>query len=112
MANFKDRLRGEINKKLEAAKLALRVGASAVAMDAKNLCPVRTGKLKSSITLGETKNGEVYIVSANAQNKKGLNYAFFVEFDPKINSPFLYPAFYKNADSIKANVKKAIEGAE
>lgn len=109
MADIQGKLRGQVDKKLEAAKVALRNGASEIAKTAKSLCPVKTGKLKESISLRETKNGEVYIISANAKNKEGLNYGKFVEFDPKINRPFLYPAFYQNQDSIVAEVKKAIE---
>ena len=105
---FIDKIKKGIDKKLEAAKLELRIGANAVAADAKSLCPVDTGKLKNSITLTEAKNGELYIVSANAKNKAGLNYAKFVEFGTYAH-PFMYPALYKNIDSIRAKLKKALE---
>lgn len=108
MATFKDKLRGQVYKKIQAAKNELRIGANAVATDAKSLCPVKTGKLKESIKLSETKNGEVYIVSANAKNKAGLNYAKFVEFG-LYAQPFMYPAFYRNVDAIRARIKKALE---
>lgn len=109
MAEISGKLRGQVDKKIMAAKIALRVGVSEIARSAKNLCPVKTGKLRDSIAMTEKKNGELYIVSANAKNKHGLNYAKFVEFDPRINRPFLYPAFYQNVDTIVANVKRAIE---
>lgn len=108
--DFSNKLRGQIDKRVQAAKNAFRNGAKVIADDAKNLCPVKTGKLKNSIKLTETQNGEIFIVSANAKNKNGLNYAKFVEFDPRIARPFLYPAFYNNVDSIRNNVRAALDG--
>lgn len=107
---FSDKLRGQIDKRIQAAKTAFRAGAKDILSDAKSLCPVKTGKLKDSIKMTEAKNGEMFIISANAQNKKGINYAKFVEFDPRIARPFLYPAFYNNVDSVIENVKAALEG--
>ena len=111
MAKFLDRLQGQIDKRVQAAKVVFRQGASDIATTAKSLCPVKTGKLKGSISMTETQNGEIFIISANAQNKKGINYAKYVEFDPKINRPFLYPAFFMNEDSIRNKVKAALDGA-
>ena len=111
MALFSDKLKGKIDKRVQAAKIAFRQGANDIATTAKSLCPVKTGKLKASIKMTEAENGEIFIISANAQNNKGINYAKYAEFDPKINRPFLYPAFFMNEDSIRNKVKAALDGA-
>lgn len=99
------------------AKLALAAGADMIVEDAKSRCPVRTGKLKESIKAREVKvegvdeDGVLYEISADATNKKGIAYGQFVEFDPRIAKPFLYPAMDACRDIIKADVKEAIQEA-
>ena len=85
---------------LAAAKSALKDGVDLVVSDAKSRCPVRTGKLKNSIK-----------ASANATNPKGIAYGQFVEFDPRINRPFLYPAVYAHIREMRANIRQAIQNA-
>jgi len=46
---------------------------------AKKNCPVKTGKLRNSIHK-EKKSDAKYKVSAYAENKKGIDYAQFMEF--------------------------------
>lgn len=95
---------------LSAAKAALKAGADKVVADAKSLCPVRTGKLRDSIKAEPNKDGSVYAISANAQNN-GVYYGAIVEFSPKINKPFLYPAMEQNRQQIYDNVSAAISRA-
>ena len=95
---------------LSAAKAELKKGADKVVADAKSLCPVRTGKLRDSIKAEPNKDGSVYVISANAQNN-GVYYGAIVEFSPKINKPFLYPAMEQNRQQIYDNVSAAISRA-
>ena len=96
---------------LTAAKKSLKDGADLIVNDAKSRCPVKTGKLKNSIKAVDVADGAVYELSANAKNQKGIPYGQFVEFDPRINRPFLYPALYANIGKVRANIRTAIQGA-
>lgn len=109
-----------------AAKKALKDGVDAIVADAKSRCPVRTGRLRDSIKAEPNRDGTVYQISANAsveiKNSAILNnseytgdgrfyYGAHVEFDPKINRPFLYPAMDANRQQIYDNVSAAISRA-
>lgn len=95
---------------VEAAKSALKDGADKVVADAKARCPVKTGKLRDSIKAVPNKDGSVYAISANAENN-GVYYGVIVEFSPKINRPFMYPALEENRQQIYDNVSAAISKA-
>lgn len=96
---------------LTAAKIELAIGADNIVQDAKSRVPVKTGKLRDSIKATELEDGIVYEFSANATNEKGIAYGQFVEFSPKINKPFLYPAIRANKKFIKRNIKIAVQEA-
>lgn len=96
---------------VQAAKDALREGADILVQDAKSRCPVKTGKLRDSIMAIPKKGGAAYQISANATNEKGFAYGASVEFDPKINKPFMYPAMDANRNAIYENVKDSISNA-
>lgn len=99
---------------INAAKLALAYGVDQIVADAKSRVPVRSGKLKESIKALEVagvEEGVLYEISADATNKKKIAYGQFVEWDPRINKPFLYPAMDANRDIIKNDVKEAIQEA-
>lgn len=95
---------------VDAAKAALKNGAYRVVADAKNRCPVRTGKLRDSIKAVPNRDGSVYEIEANAQNN-GVYYGAIVEFSPKINKPFMYPAMDANRQQIRDNIDAAITNA-
>lgn len=95
---------------VDAAKAALKDGADMVAADAKNRCPVKTGKLRDSIKAVPNRDGSVYEIEANAQNN-GVYYGAIVEFSPKINKPFLYPAMDANRQTVYELVSAAITNA-
>ena len=99
---------------VEAAKAALKEGADMVVADAKSRCPVKTGKLRDSIKAVPNREGSVYEIEANAQNEGayyGVYYGQFVEFSPKINKPFLYPAMDANRQAVYELVSAAITNA-
>ena len=96
---------------LQAAKSALKEGADLVVQDAKSRCPVKTGKLHDSIKAIPRQNDSVYEIEANARNDNGIPYGQFVEFDPKINNPFLYPAMDANSNEIRNKIQEAIGNA-
>ncbi len=95
---------------VEAAKASLAQGAADVVADAKSRCPVRTGNLRDSIKATPNRDGSSYKISANAQ-KDGFCYGQVVEFSPKINKPFLYPALEANIGRIYTNVRDSIRHA-
>lgn len=93
---------------MTAAKIALKEGVDLIIADAKSRCPVKTGNLRDSIKAESLNDGAAYEISADAKND-GVAYGQFVEFSPKINKPFLYPAVDANIDAVKNKVKQAIE---
>lgn len=96
---------------LIAAKKALASGVDSVSQNAKKRVPVLTGKLRDSIHSKDVYDGAVYDIVADAKNEDGVAYGQFVEFSPKINRPFLYPAIKAKKRSIKRNIKRAIQEA-
>lgn len=101
---------------IEAAKWELKRGVFKVVADAKSNCPVDTGALKASIKAESNDDETYFYVSANAY-KKTLSeksetgkfyYGQMVEFSPKINKPFLYPALEANRAQIHANIREAV----
>ena len=106
-----EKLRRQGEEVLFAAKSALKDGVDLVIADAKSRCPVRTGKLRDSIKAVDVADGAAYEITADATNSNGVAYGQFVEFSPKINKPFLYPAIDANIATVREGVKQAIQGA-
>lgn len=96
---------------VQAAKDALKQGAEIVVADAKNRCPVKTGKLRDSIHAEPNRDGSVYKIVADAfhTDREGQKYYYGgrVEFDPDFGNPYLYPAL----DAHKLEVMKMVEDA-
>lgn len=99
----------------QAAKDALKQGAEIVVAEAKNRCPVKTGALRDSIQAESKNNGAAFLISANAFKTDRFGRRYFygqnVEFDPKIDKPFLYPAMDAKRDEVYSGVKDAISDA-
>lgn len=99
---------------LKAAKAELKKGVDEVVADAKSRCPVRTGRLRDSIKAVSNKDGSVYWIQADAsvESRKSPSGRFYygatVEFSPKINKPFMYPALEANRQRIYDNISAAI----
>jgi hypothetical protein len=119
-------LRAKGEHVLTAAKVALKKGVDIIVEDAKSRCPVKTGTLKESIkaidlksereksqfaTEDEKEEGVAYALTADAKNDKKIAYAQFVEFDPRIAKPFLYPALDAHTDEVNDMVKAAVDDA-
>lgn len=100
-----------------AAKQALKEGADAIVADAKSRCPVNTGRLKDSIRAIPNRDGSVYqiVADASVESTKSQSGRFYygavVEFSPKINRPFLYPAMDAHQQEIRDNISTAISRA-
>ena len=101
------------DKIIEKAKKALENGAEKIVADAKNRCPVRTGNLKDSIHAEKKKDGMSYRIVADAKSNSKNNafYGKVVEFSPKINKPYLYPAMDANRKTVLEDIGKAINEA-
>lgn len=98
----------EIGERMtEAAKEVLRESAQEVAEDAKSRCPVKTGKLRDSISVEESRGGTVYKITANAKNDDGVCYGFIVEYSPS-GTPFLLPALEANKNRIRTKLREAL----
>lgn len=94
-----------------AAKTALKEGAGLIVDDARSRVPVATGKLKISIGAISKRDGAEYNISADAKNEYGIPYSQFVEFDPRINKPFLYPSLETNAGTVRRKIIDSIRNA-
>lgn len=94
----------------DAAKRALKNGADIVAADAKRRVPVKTGKLRDSIQVKGNRSGTSYKISADAENK-GYKYGKTVEYNPKIDKPFLHPALNAHRQQIREDIKNAARQA-
>ena len=104
---------------MNAAKKALAEGAEAVKTEAKSRCPVYRGRdkrvvsgaLRDSIHCVKRGGGTSWRIVADAQASDGTPYGKLVEFSPKINQPFLYPALDAERDAIKKNIVEAVKAA-
>ena len=102
-----------------AAKAALAEGAEIVMKEAKERCPVYDGDdprvvkgaLRDSIHAVKEKGGKEYRIVADAQAQDGLYYGKIVEFSPKINKPFMYPAMDAKRDVVKKKIVDAVREA-
>lgn len=98
--------RGDKAVKTAAAEVIRQ--AEIIRDDAKSRCPVRTGALRDSIEVQKYNQGLFCRISADARNKDGIAYGQFVEFDPRIAHPFMYPAFDAHAQEAKESIAEAI----
>ena len=102
-----------------AAKAALEEGADILVKEAKARCPVYDGDdprvvkaaLRDSIHAEKAKGGKEYRIAADAQAQDGLFYGKMVEFSPKINKPFLYPAMEAKRKEIQQKIVAAVREA-
>ena len=102
-----------------AAIAALAEGAEMVMKEAKQRCPVYEGDdyrvvkgaLRASIHAEKQKGGKEYRIVADAQAQDGLYYGKIVEFSPKINKPFLYPAMDAKREAVKKKIVDAVREA-
>lgn len=103
----------------KAAKAALGEGAEIVAREARERCPVYDGTdhrvvkgaLRDSIHTEPRKSGGEYRIVADAQARDGLYYGTIVEFSPKINLPFMYPALDARREEVKGKIAEAVREA-
>ena len=110
----------QLGEKAEnAAKAALAEGAEILVKEAKERCPVYEGDdyrvvkgaLRDSIHAEKQKGGAAYKVIADAQAQDGLYYGKIVEFSPKINKPFMYPAMDAKREEIQKKIVAAVREA-
>jgi len=112
---------------LAAAKDALSKGAEMLVRDAKSRCPVYEGHKKSgkryiahgvvpgalreSIAATPNKERTIYRISADAKSPDNFLYGQIVEFSPRVNRPFLYPALEANRAAVENCIAEAIRRA-
>ncbi len=103
----------------KAAKDALADGAEIVMQEARNRCPVYKGNdnrvvkgaLRDSIHAVKQKGGAKYKIIADATSHDGIFYGKLVEFSPKINKPFMYPAMDARRDEVRNKIIDAVREA-
>ena len=57
------------------------------------------------------KDGSVWRIAADAESSDGVFYGVLVEFSPRINRPFLYPALDAKKDGIRSAIVDAVRTA-
>lgn len=104
----------------EKAKQKLAEVAAEVVVDAKSRCPITVdgansnspGALRDSIVATPNRDGTWIRIMAGATNPKtGMPYGQYVEFDPRIKKPFMYPAMDAHAAELKEGIITAIQEA-
>ena len=70
-----------------------------------------TGKLINSIHYIKQNKGRRIRIVADAKDDDGEQYGQFVEFSPRINKPFMYPALDAHRAEIRQKIIDAIRGA-
>lgn len=95
----------------DAALKELEDGAGIIVADAKSRVHDVSGALSNSIHLKKLSKGQRIRIIADAKDEKGFAYGAIVEFSPRINKPFLYPALEAHRAEIKQKIIDAIRGA-
>lgn len=95
----------------DSALAALEEGAQLVVDEAKSRVSVKSGKLKNSIHYEKKNKGEKIKVVADAKDEKGFAYGPIVEFSPRIDKPFMYPALDARRAEVRQKIIDAIKEA-
>ena len=105
--NWNNWIDGLSDEVVQEAKNFINLTAYKVESDAKWRCPVDTGRLEASITT-EINMG---LMGLQAQVGTNVDYATAVEFgtSTQIAQPYLIPAFNKNTQKFKEQLKNIIE---
>jgi hypothetical protein len=95
---------------VDACRKYMEQMADKIVADAKSRCPVDTGRLRDSIHWEWTRDREKIRIVADAKNPVNkVKYGRIVEFDPRINKPFLYPAMDDHKDEYKAGLERVMK---
>lgn len=114
-------------KQAKNLKLAISKATAIVESQAKNLCPVDTGNLRSSIhsqTIDEGLTGKVYTnteyapyvefgtgqrgISSGYEKSNELGLSYRADWAGQEAQPFMYPALKQNKAKINTMIKEAI----
>ena len=92
----------------EKVKDEIELTAIEIETDAKQLCPVDTGRLRSSIKALTDRDKMAALVGSNVE------YAAFVELGTNKQEahPYLYPAFFKNMHKLFDRLTKILDGVK
>ena len=86
---------------VSAEKILSELGAEATA--------AAKGALRDSIHKRlRRKDGSIWRIAADAESSDGVFYGTLVEFSPRINRPFLYPALDAKKDGIRSAIVDAV----
>ena len=97
---------------VNAIRAEMEVMAEKIVQDMKARVPVDSGALRDSIHWTWNKKKTAIRIVADAKNKKnGVPYARNVEFSPKINKPFFYPALDAHRDEYHEGLVRALKKA-
>lgn len=97
---------------VNAIRAEMEVMAEKIVEDMKARVPVDSGALRDSIHWSWNKKKTAIRIVADAKNKKnGVPYARYVEFSPKINKPFFYPALDAQRDEYHEQLVRALKKA-
>lgn len=97
---------------VEGIKKQMEAMADKIKADMLSRVPVRTGKLKQSIRWHWSSDHEHIVFIADAANPRdNVKYGRLVEFDPRINKPFMYNSMDDHADEWHDRVVAALQKA-
>lgn len=107
-----EKLIGNLNRfgkeTTEKVKDEIVLTAYDIESDAKQNCPVDTGRLRASITAYVDRDKMAALVGSNVE------YAIFVELGTNQQQahPYLYPAFFKNMQKLFDRLTKILDGVK
>ena len=97
---------------VEALRRQMEIEADKIVEDMKSRVPVRSGALRDSIHWRWNKSKTaIEIVADAAHPKSHVKYGRLVEFSPKINKPFFYPAMDAHREAYREALKRTIQEA-
>lgn len=97
---------------VEALRRQMEIEVEKIIEDMKSRVPVRSGALRDSIHWRWNKNKTAIEILADAAHPRShVKYGRLVEFSPRINKPFFYPAMDAHREEYRESLRRAMQEA-
>ncbi len=97
---------------VEALRRQMEIEVEKIIEDMKSRVPVRSGALRDSIHWQWNKNKTAIEILADAAHPRShVKYGRLVEFSPRINKPFFYPAMDAHREEYRESLRRAMQEA-
>lgn len=97
---------------VDALRRQMEIEVEKIIEDMKSRVPVRSGALRDSIHWRWNKNKTAIEILADAAHPRShVKYGRLVEFSPRINKPFFYPAMDAHREEYRESLRRAMQEA-